>query len=278
MRQMTTALKAHIAQEVSSLTWLVKVTRYDGVVLGFTVHDQDLTVDGVLYEAESAIAPTNVENQAGAAPDNLNVDGVLSSDKITEQDLLSGRYDNARVDIYRCNWKTPSQGVLQVGRFFIGPVSWQESKFKADLISLKDALSRQDSTFLTERCRHQLGDSKCKIDVDARKIVTTVVDATGYTVTVSITTTQTLPYGLVTVNSGPMADLRREIKSIDSGVITLWEPFPQTPAVGLSITITPGCDKLVGTCLNHYDNVYNFGGFPTVPGVDSVLSVPDAKY
>lgn len=280
MRQMTSSMEAHISGEVSSLTWLVKISRTDGTILGFTTHDRDLTVDGTLYEAETAIGPTTIENQASAAPDNLQLDGVLSSDRIKESDLISGRYNGARLDIYRCNWRDVSMGVFQLGRYFIGPVTWMEGKFKADLLSLKDALSRVDSLFITERCRFSLGDAMCGIDVEAISVNTEVMHASGYAITVEIGGTQSWPYGTVEVLEGPMTGLRREIKAYDAqtGVLTLWEPFPSTPAVGLAIRMRPGCDRQASTCHTTYSNIDAMGGFPFVPGPDRTLSVPDAKY
>lgn len=41
--------------------------------------------------------------------------------------------------------------------------------------------------------------------------------------------------------------------------------------VGDTFDLYPGCDKLVDTCHSKFNNLVNFGGFPTVPGVDKVV-------
>lgn len=288
MRTISTALKAHFGQEVTTIAALVRITRTDGVVLGFTAHDRDLVVDGQLYEAESAMRPTSIEGQSTAAPDNLSVDGVLTSDRLTEADLLAGRFDDARLDVYWTNWSDPSQGVLHAGRYFVGSVNWKENRFTADLVSIKDALQRSSSWYITARCRNSLGDSLCRVDVAALTVATTFVSGDAATFTVahfndpetglSTLAGSDFAYGLVEIVGGDMDGIRREIKSAVDGVLTLWEPLPRVPQAGATLTLKPGCNKLAATCSGRFDNIYNYGGFPTVPGQDKVIQVPDVKY
>src|SRR5581483_8652977 len=96
--------------------------RKDGVVMGFTDHDRDLSFDGVTYQAASGFTASSVEDQLGLAVSNLDVQGALSSAAITEADLNAGRYDDAAVTIYLVNWQDVSQRVvLRSG--FLGQVS-----------------------------------------------------------------------------------------------------------------------------------------------------------
>ena len=44
MKPISTALAAHLAGELTTLAWLVKITRTDGVVKGFTTHDQNIVI------------------------------------------------------------------------------------------------------------------------------------------------------------------------------------------------------------------------------------------
>jgi hypothetical protein len=39
-------------------------------------------------------------------------------------------------------------------------------------------------------------------------------------------------------------------------------------AVGDDVTIWVGCDKSPTTCLNKFDNIFNFRGFPDIPKED----------
>ena len=53
MKTVSAALAQHLAGDVTTLATCWKITRRDGVVLGFTDHVRDLDVDGVTYRAAS---------------------------------------------------------------------------------------------------------------------------------------------------------------------------------------------------------------------------------
>ena len=46
------ALLGHIQGSETTITVCVKITRKDGVIVGFTSHTEDLTVSGQLYNAD----------------------------------------------------------------------------------------------------------------------------------------------------------------------------------------------------------------------------------
>jgi uncharacterized phage protein (TIGR02218 family) len=71
------------------------VDRRDGVVMGFTDFDRDLVFDAVTCKAASGFTATAIQGQLGLAVSNLDVQGALSSDALTEDDLHGGRYDDA---------------------------------------------------------------------------------------------------------------------------------------------------------------------------------------
>ena len=47
-KTISTALAQHLAGEVTTLATCWKITRRDGIVLGFTDHVRDLQIDGVV--------------------------------------------------------------------------------------------------------------------------------------------------------------------------------------------------------------------------------------
>ena len=70
MKAIPPALQAHLAQPATTLAWLLRVQRRDGVVLGFTTHDRTLTVGGVAYRPHTGISPTDIEAQSGQLHEN----------------------------------------------------------------------------------------------------------------------------------------------------------------------------------------------------------------
>lgn len=84
--------------------------------------------------------------------------------------------------------------------------------------------------------------------------------------------------GLLTWITGPNAARAVEVKAWDqaTGRIELYLPMGYGIEAGHRFTIAPGCDKRAETCRTRFANILNFRGEPFVPGVDSVLSYPDA--
>ena len=61
--------------------------------------------------------------------------------------------------------------------------------------------------------------------------------------------------------------VRRMIVRHQGSELTLATPFPALAAAvegsaSAAVTIAPGCDKSLQTCLNRFDNIPRFGGFP----------------
>lgn len=123
MQTASTELAAHLAGEVATLATCWKITRRDGVILGFTDHIRDLEIDGVIYHAASGYTRTAIRSTADLAVDNLDVESVFSDDSITKADLRAGRYDFAEIRMFLVNYQDLSQGVLKLRRGWLGEVS-----------------------------------------------------------------------------------------------------------------------------------------------------------
>ena len=87
MKPISSALEAHLAGELTTLAYLVKITRTDGVIKGFTTFDQNLVISGVTYKADGALTPSALQSSSGLATDNLEVTGILNSADIVDADI-----------------------------------------------------------------------------------------------------------------------------------------------------------------------------------------------
>ena len=99
MRDLPSSLQSSLDSGATTLARCWAVTRNDGLTLGFTDHDRDLSFEGISFEPESGFTPSAVESGTGLAPDTHTVQGALQSPKLTEQDLRKGLYDGAEVAI-----------------------------------------------------------------------------------------------------------------------------------------------------------------------------------
>lgn len=280
MKTISPALQTHLSNELATLATLIKITRSDAQIMGFTSFDKDLVVSGVTYKADGAFQASAIQNRAALSTDNLDIIGMLDSASISEADLRAGLYDHARIDVYLCNWADLSQGVVQLRRGWLGQVKVIGGKFQAELRGLHDLLQRPFGKVYSPECRHTFGDGNCTINLAAQTVtgsVSSVADASRFTDTARSEADGIFEYGLLTWSSGANAGLSMEVKSYVGKQFTLWLPMPHAIGVGDAYAVYKGCDKRFATCQSVFNNTVNFGGFPHLPGVDRILNYPDAR-
>ena len=90
---------------------------------------------------------------------------MLTSDTITETDILDGRWDNAAVEVWRVNWSAVGQRVL-MRRGAIGQVRRGRLAFVAEVRSLAHVLNQTVGRTFQHACDAELGDARCGIDLD----------------------------------------------------------------------------------------------------------------
>lgn len=162
-------IPAELIQSIESGTatlchaWILR--RPDGVVRGFTDHDRDLDVGGVLCRASSGWTAGAAVSGAGLTPGAMAVAGVLDDDGITEADLGLGVLDHARIELWRVDWRRPELRVrLWVTR--LARVRRDGGQFIADLEGPLAALERVAGRTYGRDCDAQLGDARCTVDLE----------------------------------------------------------------------------------------------------------------
>jgi uncharacterized phage protein (TIGR02218 family) len=282
MKSISAALQNHLTGELTTLAYLFKITRTDGVIKGFTTFDRNLTLSGVTYVADGAVTPSALESTSGMATDNLEIAGLLNSTELAESEIEAGLYDYARIDVYVCNWADLTQGVVQLRRGWLGQVTIANGIYAAELRGMHDLLQRPFGVTYSAECRHDLGDSNCTINLGMVTItgsVTTVMDAAHFSDTSRTEASGQFNYGKLTWTSGANQGRSMEVKNWDlpSQTFSLWLPMANPIAVGDHYTVYAGCDKRFTTCQSKFSNGINFGGFPYVPGVGNILKYPQSN-
>ena len=279
MKPISTDLATHIAGEVTTLATCWKVTRRDASIAGFTDHDVDVIVDGVTYRAASGFTPTAIESTADLSVDNLDVEGMLSSDAIGEEDILASKYDFAQVDIFQVNYNDLTQGTIPLRTGWLGEVTLQDGRFVAEIRGLAQKLSRTLGELYSPSCRAQLGDARCKINLASHTYTGTVTSSgsLAFGDTDRDEDAGTFTNGIVHFTSGANNGLSMEVKEYVPGVVTLALPMPYAIEIGDEYSIVRGCDKTLGTCRDTFGNVNNFRGEPHVPGIDKMLETAGTR-
>ena len=273
---------AWLSGETTTTAWCWKLSLKDGTVFGFTSHDQDIRIGDDIYWAACGFMPTSVDTSNNMAVDNLDVEGFLDSNVISADDIDSGRYDGATVEITVCNWEDPNQSPLIVRRGTLGQVERTDIGYTAEIRGLLDAFQQKTNVIYQKTCRATLGDSQCKFPVASQ--ATTTGTVTQINTDGSFNTTLStqdwmdgfFTYGVLSFTSGENKGSKHEVKNYVAAnrVITLFMPTFNDISVGDAFSLSVGCDGNFSTCKTKFNNVVNFRGEPQVPGTDYVTSYP----
>ncbi|MEM7616754.1 MAG: DUF2163 domain-containing protein [Pseudomonadota bacterium] len=277
MKNISINLQNHLNSEVTNIATCWKLTRLDNVIQAFTSHDQDIIFEGVTYQANSGFTPSDISNNYDIEADNLQIEGVIDSVNITEQDINNGVYDFAAIEIFAVNYADLTQGrvLLKTGK--ISDIEMRDGNFSAEIRGLSDRLSQNIGQIYSPLCRANLGDNKCQVNLASNYSFSDVVsNITSKSVFYETNLNQNNSYfnfGKVTFTSGLNNGLAMEVKSYQDGKIELFLPMPYDINIGDSFDIITGCDKKITTCAQKFNNAINFRGEPHVPGTDKMLEI-----
>jgi uncharacterized phage protein (TIGR02218 family) len=283
MRPIPSALQAKLDSGVTTLARCWKLSRRDGVVMGFTDHDSDLVLSGVTFRAGTGFTSSEAASRFGLAVDGAEISGALADEQLTDADLAAGRYDAAEVETWLVDWSDPSLKVL-TARARLGEVRREGQAFTAELRGLADLLSQESGRLYTAKCGADLGDIRCKVDLTDPALrgagAVSVVEGTSIFVASGLDgfADALFSLGRLTWTSGANSGLAIEIKEhrlvAGHARLTLWQAMPEGIATGDNFTVTAGCDKRFATCRARFANTDNFRGFPRIPGNDFLLASP----
>lgn len=260
-----------------------KIERSDGLVLGFTSHDCDLTIDGVTYEASKAISPSAASLKVDLSADNLEIKSFINDRGIRDEEILGGKFDNAKISISVVNFVSlptslEAGTIIASGR--VGEISSSETYFTMELRSRATLLNQGISKKTSPRCPHTFGlndgNSRCPVNAATYTTNVAVTSSNGSTVSVNNTyATNILAFGTFTFTSGNNEGLTFDIYHNQNNEITFFELPPGNIQVGDNAIVVQGCNKTTDACKS-YGAILDFGGFPTggnwMPGKDKYLS------
>jgi uncharacterized phage protein (TIGR02218 family) len=139
------------------------LTRADGVRLGFTDHDRDLEVEGVVCRAASGWTAGASESAVGLGAGAASVAGGLDDAAICDADVDAGLFDLAAVELWRVDWARPDLRV----RLWVGTlvsIRREGGSFVAELAGPTAALERVVGRTYGRECDAVLGDGRCRVD------------------------------------------------------------------------------------------------------------------
>lgn len=283
MRTIPPGLAAHLEGGATTLCHCWKLTRKDGVVMGFTDHDGALFFDGTRFEAASGFTASAMEAGLGLGIDNQDVAGALSAVAITAEDLAAGLYDGAEIEIYRVNWRAADERLL-LRKAALGEVTHGPTGFTAELRGLVHRLNQAVGRLYQYGCDAELGDGRCRVDLTAPGFTASgfVSEALGRRLIKAAGLGGFAPdwfargriEWLTGVNQGRIGEVKRHTKDDDAVTLELWQAMRRAVEPGDEFRIVAGCDKQLATCRDKFANRINFRGCPHMPGTDWVITFP----
>lgn len=258
------------------------VRRADGLTLGFTDHDRELTFGGISFRPDRGLTARALVQATGLSVDNSEASGALSDDAISERDLMAGRWDEAQLRMWEVDWTNTSRRKL-VFRGTLGEVTRANGAFRAELRGLSEQLNAPQGRVYHRRCSARLGDAMCQVDLNVPglstvRLVEGLAEGRIFTFTgFPSFTSNWFEQGRIEILSGSGEGLHGVIKNDTARpdgrrVIELWSALGIEPLAGDRIRLTAGCDKAATTCRLKFGNFLNFRGFPHLPSEDWLMA------
>lgn len=258
---MSPELKAHYASSAQTVATFWKITRTDAKQFGYTNLDRDVPIQGRNYSAVVGAAATAIASSNDLSVQNVEITGLLqqglvSIGAITEDDILRGVWDGARVTIFEANYEDPTMGIVTLQTGYLGQLATGQLTYTAEVRGLMQTLSQNIGHQVQPGCWKDLGDVNCQIDLSLYTFSGAVESVTNQAHWFDSSLAKAdhyFRYGKVNWLTGPNAPRSMEIKDyLNAGDILLQSQMFDPIAVGDTYTISAGCDKL----LKRADQVY----------------------
>lgn len=270
------ALESHLKGEVTThcFAWLIR--RSDGVVLGFTDHDRDLFLDGIACEPLTGLNSSEATTTLGLSVAGGEVEGALSSTRISDVDIEQGRYDGAVIESYLVNWTSPEQYML-LRRWTVGTISRSGGRFVMELKGAAAAFDAVCGRRVLRQCNAVLGDKRCGVNQSDPRFAAsgsvTVADGSMLAVAgLEGFASGWFAEGLLVWTSGKSSGKAIRVLGQNGNSLRLIEAPILPVETGDTFRITAGCDKSFATCKAKFANGTNFQGFPHLPGNDAAFA------
>jgi uncharacterized phage protein (TIGR02218 family) len=275
-KTLAAGLQDHLDSGTTTMCYCWRITRKDAVVQGFTEHDEDLTFDGTVFEAEAGFTSSMVQQALGLSVDNMEVVSALDSAHISETDLIAGVYDDAGVEVFWVNWRDPLQRIVVMSGN-LGEVTQKGIQFTAELRSLTHRLNQKIGRVYQRTCDAVFGDTRCGLDAAAftsTGVVSAISSQGAFQATGLAQDADYYSRGVLTWltgnNTNANVDVRVHTKTGDVSGFDLWTPAVDTVQVGDTFEVIAGCKQTLEICRDKFNNVANFQGFPHMPGKDII--------
>lgn len=271
-------MKDHLAQNVTFLVEIWKMTARDGTVVAYACHTRSLVFGGVTYAAGPFSLATTTRKM-GLEPDSVTLTGALG-EGVTEADIAGGKWKGARVVKETVNYLDLTMGSVAKFVGVAGKFTVRNGIFTVEAKSLSSLLQQEigEMTSPVDRSRTLAETGVTVATFTHGTSVASFTDRRVFKVSYVQPSANYFRYGKATFTSGANSGLEMEIEdseTTDSGTrtqITLQLPMRSAIAVGDAVSLIRGYAgtrddaKALGS-----PAMLNFQGEPDLPMPDDTL-------
>lgn len=284
-------MKSHVADWQTRVYCVRIEPANDSPIVRLAGYPVDLAMsNGEVYLTESGYEFSGLDSTSTFASASIDLSGILQQGAISRDDLMSGKYDNARAYLFATSWTNPIEDEEPIFLGFMGKVEVTDDKYKVPMMGAIDVLGQSTGRSYSPTCPWTLFDetldgdvidwqhSKCTgpraaqdgpllADFKVTGTLTSVTDQYMFTDSARAEASDWFAYGTIRFITGENAGLKPiQIKAFTSGgVILLHEAMFYLPQVGDQYEMIPGCRKTPAACKDKYSNKINYGGQDHVP-------------
>jgi uncharacterized phage protein (TIGR02218 family) len=249
---------------------LLVITRRDGTVMRIAEAQAAITAGGNVYTPIAGCEISAVKHTLGGDTPSMEIRGAHNTTGTAAFDTTAidvGLYDAAEVELYIVDRNNPvTLGLLFSGS--IQPVQYDVSgRVSFDVRGPSIGAGTKYIQVFAPMCRTDLFSSLCGVDKDAYELSATVaviINRFNFTITISpVPADNYLNGGTILTSTG----VAFEIANQTGSTLTSFLPYNRVLAVGMALTLWPGCDKRLATCANKFNNALNFQGEPHSIGI-----------
>lgn len=260
---------------------LIRITTELGQVFGYTDYATQLNYSSTVFEPAPDLIRLRNFQTASSQSNNQKVQ-IVRVGEFTEEELQSGMFDNAIVEVMRVVPQRLDLGHFLISKENIAATKWDELSLNFDILDIFRGLSATIGTQNSPTCRHTFGDSfspakagACGLNANDFTYNFTVTSVVKNKMEFTVTSTLAdgwLSNGELTWLFGNNASGKDTVKThkIVGGVhhIVLFVPTTFDINIGDTMKIVVGCDGSFDTCQTKFNNGRKFGGNPLLnPGV-----------
>lgn len=251
-------------------------TSVDNVVDGTTVYLGSASSGGLLWSRSQLTFKAGIE--LGDCKVTIQARTTDLINALTPAAAMRARiWDDTTLLLSRAYFDASGvlKGVLPRYQGQLAPVTLRDGDLEMTLKPPSQSFNRAVPPVFQSACLNTLYDSGCGI-VRAAWTVSGTTQASSTAALILTGRAEPAAYftgGVIEFASGVLLGLARTVRiHAADGSVSFFNPFPSAPAVGDSFTLTPGCDRTLGSsgCAK-YSNRLRFRGAPFIPKPETVM-------